>query len=189
ALEWYVVPRHVRACPTRRSSDLAAIADIRDHPERWPVGDGDGGWRPARLADVAILLPARTSLPYLRAELEAADLPYRLATGTLVYDTQEVRDALATLRAVDDPSDELSLVAALRSPLYACSDVDLFTFRQAGGRWDLRREPPDAVPEDHPVRVALAHLRTVWEERWWLGPAALLDRLLRERHAHLLAFG
>jgi len=170
-------------------SVAAAIADIRDHPERWPVGDGDGGWRPARLADVAILLPARTSLPYLRAELEAADLPYRLATGTLVYDTQEVRDALATLRAVDDPSDELSLVAALRSPLYACSDVDLFTFRQAGGRWDLRREPPDAVPEDHPVRVALAHLRTLWEERWWLGPAALLDRLLRERHAHLLAFG
>ena len=71
----------------------------------------------------------------------AGRLPYRLATGTLVYDTQEVRDALAAMRAIDDPTDELSLVAALRSPLYACSDVDLFTFRASGGRWDLRRRP------------------------------------------------
>src|SRR5690606_39230225 len=100
-----------------------------------------------------------------------------------------VRDALSTLRAVDDPSDELSLVAALRSPLYACSDVDLFTYRRAGGRWDLRREPGDGVEADHPVRLALEHLRSLWELRWWLGPAALLDRLLRDRHAQLLGFG
>ena len=181
----------VKAEPLREAearSVAGAISRMREQPERWPVHDR-GGWRPARLADVAILVPARTSVPYLRAELEAADIPYRLATGTLVYDTQEVRDALSTLRAVDDPTDELSLVAALRSPLYACSDVDLFTFHEAGGRWNLRAEPPDEVPEDHPVRAALAHLRSLWEQRWWLGPAAMLDRVLRERHAHLLAFG
>ena len=182
----------VKAEPLREAearSVARAIAQMRDHPEQWKVDDRRGGWRPARLADVAVLVPARTSVPYLRAELEAAGLPYRLATGTLVYDTQEVRDALSALRAVDDPTDELSLVAALRSPLYACSDVDLFTYHQAGGRWNLRREPPEAVSEDHPVRLALAHLRSLWEQRWWLGPAAMLDRLLRERHAHLLAFG
>ena len=183
----------VKAEPLREAearSVAAAIAQMREHPEQWPVQDRRaGGWRPARLSDVAILVPARTSVPYLRAELEAADLPYRLATGTLVYDTQEVRDALSALRAVDDPTDELSLVAALRSPLYACSDVDLFTYRQAGGQWNLRREPPDSVSDEHPVRLALAHLRSLWEQRWWLGPAAMLDRLVRERQAHLLAFG
>jgi ATP-dependent exoDNAse (exonuclease V) beta subunit len=183
----------VRAGELRETeaADVArVVADVRDHPDRWPVFDHrDDAWRPARLSDVTILLPTRTSLSYLRDALDGAGLPYRLATGTLVYDTQEVRDALAAVRAIDDPTDRLSVVAALRSPLYACSDVDLFTFRNAGGRWDPRREPPESVPADHPVRLAFEHLRSLWEQRWWLSPAALLDRLLRERRAFLLALG
>jgi ATP-dependent helicase/nuclease subunit A len=168
----------------------ALIADVRDRPEAWPVHDEQtGAWRPARLSDVTILVPTRTSLPYLREALEEVDLPYRLATGTLVYDTQEVRDALAAVRAIDDPTDHLSLVAALRSPLYACSDVELFTFRQAGGNWNFRHEPAESVPADHPVRRAFDHLRSLWNERWWLTPSALLERLLRERQAFLLGFG
>ncbi|MCP5025915.1 MAG: UvrD-helicase domain-containing protein [Actinomycetia bacterium] len=183
----------VRAAELRRleATDVAmVVADVRDRPDAWPVAEpGPDGWRPAGLSDITILVPTRTSLPYLREALEAHDLPYRLATGTLVYDTQDVRDSLAALRAVDDPSDELSLVAALRSPLYACSDVDLFTFRKGGGRWDLRRDPPVAVGPEHPVAAALAHLRSLWSERWWASPSDLLDRLLRERQAALVAFG
>ncbi len=173
------------------ATDVArVIADIRSGPDRWPVHDSQAGdWRPARLSDITILVPTRTSLPYLREALEGEDIPYRLATGTLVYDTQEVRDAIAAVRAIDDSSDQLSLVAALRSPLYACSDVDLFTFRAAGGRWDIRRDVPDSVPADHPVRLAFEHLHSLWDQRWWLSPAALLERLLRERHAFLLGLG
>ena len=183
----------VKAGPLREAeaTDVArVIADIRSSPDRWPVHDSRAGdWRPARLSDITILVPTRTSLPYLREALESEDIPYRLATGTLVYDTQEVRDAIAAVRAIDDSSDQLSLVAALRSPLYACSDVDLFTFRAAGGRWDIRRDVPDSVPADHPVRLAFEHLHSLWDQRWWLSPAALLERLLRERHAFLLGLG
>ncbi len=35
----------------------------------------------------------------------------------------------------------------------------------------------------------MAHLRSLWEQRWWLSPATLLDRVLRERRAFLLACG
>ena len=183
----------VRAAALREAeaTDVArTITDVRDRPERWPVQDRrTEQWRPARLSDVTVLVPTRTSLPYLREALDRAEVPYRLATGTLVYDTQEVRDALAAVRAIDDPTDELSLVAALRSPLYACSDVDLFTFHHAGGRWDLRSDPPAEVPCEHPVRLAFEHLRSLWRERWWLSPSAMVERLLRERHVFLLAFG
>ncbi len=172
------------------AADVAGVvADIVAHPEAWPVGDGQGGWRPAELSDVAILVPTRTSLPFLRTELDEADISYRLSTGTLVYATQEVSDALAALRAVDDPTDALSLVAALRSPLFACSDPDLFTFVSGGGQWDLRHEPPAGVADDHPVRIALAGLRSLWENRWWTTPSTLLDQLLRERSAAMLGFG
>ena len=113
-----------------------------------------------------MLVPTRTSLPYLRQALDEAGLPYRLATGTLVYDTQEIRDLLAAVRAIDDPSDELSLVAALRSPLYACSDHHLLEWRAAGGRWELTSSVPDGFDADHPVAEALSHLRSLWSDRW-----------------------
>ncbi|MEZ5227150.1 MAG: UvrD-helicase domain-containing protein [Acidimicrobiales bacterium] len=184
------------------ANDVAAtIAAIRNDPDAWPVFDTDDDapdpypaprtrvWRPARLSDITILIPTRTSLPYLRDALERFGIPYRLATGTLVYDTQEVRDALATLRAIDDPNDTLSLVAALRSPLFGCADTDLFTYYQAVKRWDLRTKVHADLDPSHPVVAALGFLRELWSERWWLGPAALLDRVLRERRAFLLGFG
>jgi len=64
------------------------------------------------------LVPARTSLPHLEDALEAAGIPYRAETSSLVYRTWEVRDLLVTARAADDPSDALTLVSALRSPLF-----------------------------------------------------------------------
>ena len=102
--------------------------------------DGTERWRPCRLGDICILLPARTSLGHLEDALDAAGIPYRAETTSLVYGTREVRDLLMVLRAVDDPSDELALVSALRSPLFGCGDDDLFTFKvEHGGRWNHQR--------------------------------------------------
>lgn len=166
------------------------IADVVASPDRWPVQDRrTDDWRPARLSDVTVLIPTRTSLPFLREALDRDAIPYRLATGTLVYDTQEVRDAIAVLRAIDDPNDSLSLVAALRSPLYGCSDTDLFTYHQARRAWDLPATPPDGLDDGHPVVLALGHLRSLWAQRWWLSPATLLERVLRERRAFIVAYG
>ena len=69
--------------------------------------------------------------------------------------TRAARSAISspTLRAVDDPSDELSLVTALRSSLFGCGDDDLFVYHvEHGGRWDVRDAPPESLPADHPVR-------------------------------------
>lgn len=182
----------VKAAELRQAeaADVAqAIVDIAESPERWPVQDRDTGeWRKPRLSDITVLMPTRTSLPFLRDAFRDAEITYRLATGTLVYATQEVIDALATVRAIDDPSDEISLVAALRSPMFACSDIDLATYKRAGGGWDIRRPGPEGFEPDHPVVAALSYLRELWEERWWTSPSQLLDQILRDRRAAVLAF-
>ena len=49
---------------------------------------------PCRLGDICILLPARTSLGHLEDALDAAGIPYRAETSSLVYSTREVRDLL-----------------------------------------------------------------------------------------------
>jgi ATP-dependent exoDNAse (exonuclease V) beta subunit len=171
------------------AADLAATVE-RIVREGWPVSDPSraGGSRPADLADIAILLPTRTSLPQLEAALEDADVPYRVESASLVWSTQEVRDLLAVLQAVDDPTDEVAVVAALRSPALGCGDDDLFAYRQAGGRWDMRLVPPESLAPEHPVVAGMATLKRLHDERWWWSPSALVDRVIRELRLFELAF-
>ncbi len=67
----------------RSGADVVRSAESRDvaHAittalgEGWQVREGDEGWRPCRLGDITILVPARTSLPFLEDALDAAASP------------------------------------------------------------------------------------------------------------------
>ena len=166
------------------ASVAGAVAAVLD--QGWEVGEDGAGdepsLRPARAGDVAILVPARTSLPALEGALDRAGIAYRVETSSLVYATQPVRDALTALTAADDPTDELAAVAALRSPLYGCGDDDLAHWKIGlGGRFSLYGDVADHM--GHPVADGLAHLRELHEARRWTSPPMLLEKLLRERGA------
>ncbi len=162
---------------TGEAADVArAVARARD--EGWPVGPED---RPATLADVCVLIPTRTSLPALERALDRRQLPYRVESSSLVYATAEVRDLLNVLRAVDDPTDSRSVVAALRSAWFGCGDDDLYRYRAAGGHWDYRRAHPDGLGDDHPVTDGLDALAALHDRRWWLDPSALIEQVLVDR--------
>jgi ATP-dependent helicase/nuclease subunit A len=164
----------------REAADVAgAVATAL--VEGWQVLDAaTGSLRECRPGDITILLPARTSLPALEQALQARELPYRAENASVVYTTIEVRQLLSALRAADDPTDELALVTALRSPLYGCSDVELYEWRAAGGRWRIWTDPPDGMQE-HPVACGIAHLRGIAERSSATLPADLLATLVDER--------
>ena len=96
----------------------------------------------AAAGDIAVLVPARTSLPFLEDALDRADIPYRAEASSLVYQTAEVRDLLACARALGDPSDQLALVTTLRSPLFGCGDDDLLIWKRSGGSFTSPRPSP-----------------------------------------------
>jgi ATP-dependent exoDNAse (exonuclease V) beta subunit len=186
--------------PPRSSAEQLRRAEAEDvvgaicraKHDRWSVGerhdDGTETWRDPAWSDIAILLPARTSLPFLEAALEAAEVPYRAETSSLVYGTREVRDLLLVARAVEDPTDSLAVVAALRTPGFACGDDDLFTWRKRhGGRWDHQGPLPDGAPADHPVGLGLWWLGELHRDRLWLSPSQVLERIVRERRLMELA--
>ena len=157
--------------------DIAALVrQIR--AQQWPVTRKDTpDVFPAAYRDICILLPVRTGLQVLEDALEDARVPYRLESASLVFDTQEVRDLLNCLRAIDSPADQVALVAALRSPAFACSDVDLLRFVEDGGKLDYLS--PGAAP-DGPVTAALVSLREYHQRRLWTTPAALITQVVRE---------
>jgi len=166
----------------REAADVAAIARAAVS-EGWPVFDKqDDGWRPARLGDICILLPARTSLGYLEQALAEAGVPYRAESSSLVYSSREVRDLLMTLRAIDDSSNSLALVSALRSSVFGCGDDDLFTYRVThGGHWNVAAPLPDGIPADGPVADAMRFLHELHREQVWSTASELLERIVRER--------
>ncbi|HEX5588052.1 MAG TPA: 3'-5' exonuclease, partial [Acidimicrobiia bacterium] len=121
--------------------------------------------------------------------LDHAGIPYRTETSSLVYSTPEIRNLLLVLRAVDDPTDELALVSALRSPLFGCGDDDLYTFAvEHHGRWNHQAALPDSLPDGHPVGDAMLALAQWYDARLWLDASELLDRIVRERRLLELGF-
>lgn len=176
-----------------RSAEAAAVAATIAHvvADGWSVSTGPtpGQRRPARLGDITVLVPTRTSLPFLEEALDDAGIAYRAESSSLVYATRAVRDLLTVVRAVDDPTDHLEVVAALRSSLFACGDDDLFRFKvERRGHWSYLADQPPAMPADDPVTASLAYLRELHHQRQWLAPSALLDRIARDRRSFELGF-
>ena len=172
----------------RREAADAADAVATALVDGWQVteerDDGEVELRPCRPGDITVLLPARTSLPALESALDARGVPFRAENSSVVYATTEIRHLMLALRAAADPTDELALVAALRTPLYGCSDVELYEWKAAGGRWTVWWRPDEDTPTelvDHPVGEALQHLGTIARRASRVGPADLLAALVDER--------
>ena len=187
------------AIRSREAHDVAATI-TRVLEERWDVGDtatpgekvADGQparWRAAHLGDITILVPSRTSLPFLQDALDEAGIAYRAESSSLVYATRAVRDLLMVARAIADPTNHLHVVAALRTPLLGCGDDDLARFKvERHGRFAYLDAQPNTVPADDPVRAGLEFLATMHYDQQWMSPSALLDRIARERRAMELGF-
>jgi ATP-dependent helicase/nuclease subunit A len=162
------------------AADVAAVIS-RALRDRWTVHDERAGrWRPVRLGDIAILLPARTSLALLEDALDAAGIPYRAESSSLVYQAGEVRDLMAAARAVADPSDLLSTVTVLRSALFGCGDDDLWNWKRTGGSFNLLAPVPDEVANT-PVGQSLTYLRRLHRESRWMTPSEVLGAVIADR--------
>ncbi len=183
-------PADVQLVAEVRAVEADAVAALvrRIKDDKWEITDSvTGTVRRARYDDVALLLPTRTALPDLEDALEHADVPVRIESQSLVFATAEVRDLLSILTVLDDPTDEIALVASLRSPAFGCGDDELVDYYMRGGRWDYRRAVPDDLPGDHPVAAALGALRRLHEARWWQSVSQTVEAIVRERRMFELA--
>ncbi len=166
---------------------LVARARAEGWPVRRPTPDDPDHTAPARYRDIAILLPSRATLPYVEEAFDDAAVPIRIESQSLVFATSEVHDLMSILGAIDDPGDEVAVVAALRAPGFGCRDDQLVEFAQAGGHWDYRREPPDGLAAHHPVVAGLRALRDLHVTRWWESVSETVGRVIRERRLLELA--
>ncbi|MBP1719329.1 MAG: UvrD/REP helicase, partial [Deltaproteobacteria bacterium] len=145
----------------------------------WMIFDKkEGANRPVRFRDMAILFPALSGIDVFEDALKAKGIPFRLEGGKEFYFRQEVRSFLSCLKALDDPADGISLVAALRSPFFGFSDEEIFLFASSGNSLNYLREPQEGE-----VREAFGILRELHEKRNAVSISSTVANLLSRTKA------
>lgn len=139
--------------------------------------------RPSRAGDVLILARRLTQIRPLEQALERAGVPFVVDGGRSFFVRSEVVETHAVLRAIDDPSDATSLVAALRSSFFGVSDRAIAEWRFAGRELSILGGGDSSGDSHDPAREvsrALELLRRLHDDRTRLLPAALIEKLFDE---------
>ncbi len=106
----------------------------------WEAGRGGGGEvpRPVKFGDIALLFRAMTHVKAYERALADVGIPYYVVGGDGFYAKQEIRDILALLKLLVNPTDRLALAAVLRSPFCGVMDDTLLALADRG-KGDLLR--------------------------------------------------
>ncbi len=169
----------LRAADIRRmEAEAIAATVLAAAQDNWLARDGKKG-TVTRYSDIAILLPTRTNSPAIEKALADAGVPIRIESRSLLFAAQEIRDLTNILSAIDDPTDDVAVVASLRSPAFAVQDGELLAHSLAGGRWDYTVDVPLGSPES--VRSGMESLRAFHDQRWSASIGALVERVIAGR--------
>ena len=126
---------------------------------------GEGG----SLRDVAVFYRTNAQSRALEEALRQADVPYRIIGGTGFYDRQEIKDALAYLRAIANPNDDVSLRRIINVPRRAIGDTTVSRLAEHAGMLGVS------------LRLALLDAESILPgaaaRKAVVGFAALMDRL------------
>ncbi|RXR27359.1 DNA helicase PcrA [Oerskovia turbata] len=126
-----VISRNVDRKPKRLWTDAGAgvkiigyVADNEHEEARFiaeeidRLGDSDG----VRPGDVAIFYRTNAQSRALEEVLIRVGLPYKVVGGTRFYERREIKDAIAYLRAVANPDDDVNLRRILNVPKRGLGD-------------------------------------------------------------------
>jgi DNA helicase-2/ATP-dependent DNA helicase PcrA len=180
---------------------LLAAADERDEAE-WVVRElerrsaaGDWGY-----GDMAVLYRTNSQSRALEEAFRRAGIPYRLVGAISFYERREVKDLLAYLRLVANPSDDEAFLRAVGVPRRGLGETSLATLGRMAQQWgkpllDAARGA-EGITELRPnvreaFRAFAAFIDGLAQRAGTLAPAQILEELIRaiDYEAVLLAEG
>jgi ATP-dependent helicase/nuclease subunit A len=143
------------------------------------AGGVHGGWleRDADYGDCAVLIQSRTKLKEYEAALQARNIPYRVVGGIGFYEEDEVQSLINLLFFLWNRDDKLALVGALKSPLFALTDQDIF---------DLHAGEQDMIAALNKHHPAVWSLLNKWTGFAGVAPlSTLLHEIVEETGAYV----
>ncbi len=134
------------------SSDIEWMARrLRELHGALQISPKEGGVRPARFSDMAVL--ARTSTPFaaIQQALARFGIPYVVERGSNFFDEPAIVDLVNLLRVLDQPDDDIALFGLVRSPLFGAGDEEIALQRLEG-----RIAPPRIAARIEALRREIA---------------------------------
>jgi DNA helicase-2/ATP-dependent DNA helicase PcrA len=98
--------------------EARAIGEEIEHLQR-----DDGSGQPHNLDEIAILVRASYQMREFEDRFIALGLPYRVIGGPRFYERAEIRDALAYLRVINSPADDLAFERIVNVPKRGLGDA------------------------------------------------------------------
>jgi len=95
-----------------RDEALEVVRRLKEHNARGLA------WK-----DMAVLYRINALSRVMEEALRTEQVPYTIARGTAFYDRKEIKDALAYLRVLANPNDEISLRRIINTPTRGIGDV------------------------------------------------------------------
>jgi ATP-dependent helicase/nuclease subunit A len=87
-------------------------------------------YRPVQFRDIVILLRAtKDYAPIFVEELGIEGIPVYADTGSGYFDTIEIRTMMSLLQVIDNPLQDIPLIAVLRSPIFSFAPEELIDIR------------------------------------------------------------
>lgn len=116
-------PQLVYCRDEHHEAGLIVDAFRRHHEEGKAADGGSGGVRAWK--DMAVLYRVNSLSRVLEEAFRDAQIPYVIARGTAFYERKEIKDALAYLRFIANPNDEVSLRRIINTPARGIGDTTL----------------------------------------------------------------
>lgn len=134
-----------------------------------PVAQSDGTLRPVTYGDIAILTRTNQVNVDLAQIARQLDIPLQFNRNDNYYQTTELRVMLAVLKIIDNPNQDIPMVAVLRSPLFGLDENELAALRineKTGDYFTALTEYWKTVQaQANPYVKGLAKFTTSFQER------------------------
>jgi ATP-dependent exoDNAse (exonuclease V) beta subunit len=133
---------------------------------------------PARLSDFAVLVRNTAVLEAYLEALDRAGIEYNLNRRTGFLETREARDLMHLLRMIENPRDEVSTLAVLRSAFAGISDEGLLRMKEQAASFGRALVSPESVQLDAEDRARFDRFAKAF--KGWRDASGYLpaDRLL-----------
>lgn len=155
--------------------------------EKTPIRDKSGEDRPLEAQDICLIFRSRSAFPLFLGALEEAGIPAYADSAENLLQSQAVEPLAHLLRVLDNPTQDLSLTAALLSPLLGFGVNDLIHLRRIKRKGNLYNALQAAargkeLPEESRKKAALALERiAAWSRMAFCLPVSqLLEEIMAQ---------
>jgi ATP-dependent helicase/nuclease subunit A len=98
--------------------------------------------------DFLILLRYKDSIEVYAKTLKKYGIPVRISGGSYLSDIEELKEFIILLKYLNDPENQVLLVAVLRGVFFGISDRAIAEYKLSGGIFKEYAEIPDGLQED-----------------------------------------